>query len=456
MTKVIEITGKEATYSDIIFDKIESFAIVKDKVNEKIYTPNKIKGFGIRVFKNGQWREASTNKVENKNEILDLAKKISRFIPISKEEKIGIMSYKPWKIDEKINVKISTKNIDLEEKLGKVRDTYKETINMDPRITNVKTSYYESEIEKIFINSEGSELRQIIPRTRFMLMPIAKKNSRIDYDYLIKGGIIGYEVVNNFQEEDIEKTVKSSLELLEASEAPSGELPIILSPSMTGTFAHESFGHGCEADQVIRGRSYLINYLGKKVANENFNLYDDGTYPGGYGTIIFDDEGIKPSKTVIVENGVLKNFLHDRITSKFMDSTLTGNSRRESYMKKPFVRMTNTYVGAGDYNLYEMISEIKNGVITLNFESGMEDPMGGGMQLKAKKGFLIKNGVKTKILSNLAVTGFVLAFVANIDAISKPSDFEVDSGNCGKGHEDYVPVGSGGPFLRSKAVVSQG
>ncbi|MEM2906763.1 MAG: TldD/PmbA family protein [Candidatus Odinarchaeota archaeon] len=456
MKRVLDEASKNSLYVDLLFDRVESLAIVKDKVEEKVYNPNMSVGLAIRVFtENGVWLEASTHDLTDKRKLLDSINKIARRIK-SKTCRIKLKPVKPWRINSEIKPPNPFENISLEDKLRDVKDAFNIASKTDEKIVNTRVVYFESLNEKIFINSEGSNLRQLIPRVRFSVLCVAKDLDKIDYDYLSLGHVGGYELVKKIREEDITAVGESAVELLKASEAPSGEMPVILSPSMTGTFAHESFGHGCEADQVLRKRSYLINYLGKQIAKENFTLYDDGTYPGGYGQIIFDDEGVKASKTAIVENGVLKTFLHDRFTATVMKANPTGNCRRESFMKKSFVRMTNTYISPGDWSLEEMISNIRKGVIMIRFESGMEDPAGGGMQLKAKKGYLIENGTITKVLSNLALTGQVLEFVKHVDAVSRDKDFEIDSGTCGKGHEDYVPVGSGGSYIRSKGIVSQG
>mgnify|MGYP005831098543 CR=1 FL=1 len=456
MEKIIQAVGKRAEYADVIYDRVESLAVVKDNVEERIFNPNINTGLGVRVFSKGLWRELSIADVGDEGKLLEAAEKLINPISVEGGRTVHLKEVKPWRINVEVKVKKPGSAVPVEDKLEKVRDTYKAASEIDERVVNTRVSYSEAINEKIFLNSEGSNLRQVIPRTRFSLLCVAKEGSRVDYDYLSRGGVAGFELAEDVKEEEITETAKSAIELLSAAQAPAGEMPVILSPSMTGTFAHESFGHGCEADQVIRERSYLINYLNNQVGSDKLTLYDDGTYPGGYGSIIFDDEGVKASRTAIIEKGILKTFLHDRLTASIMGAPHTGNSRRESFLKKPFVRMTNTYISPGDWSLEEMVSGIKYGVLLTQFESGMEDPIAGGMQLKAKKGYLIKKGERSRILSSLSLTGHVLSFVRDIDAVSVKSDFEMDPGTCGKGHEDYVPVGSGGTYIRSRGVVSQG
>jgi TldD protein len=225
---------------------------------------------------------------------------------------------------------------------------------------------------------------------------------------------------------------------------------------MTGTFAHESFGHGCEADQIVRKRSYLASYFGKRMGFEKLSICDDGTVAGGNGSFLFDDEGVKSRKNYILKNGILISFLHERFSASLMNTEPTGNGRRESFLRKLFVRMTNTYVEPSDYGLDEMIEEIDNGVMLVHSLSGMEDPLAGGMELKSKKGYLIEKGKIGKTLSTLTLTENVPDFIASIDAVGKKEQFNTETGTCGKGYEDFIPVGDGGVFIRGRAVVGQG
>jgi TldD protein len=287
-------------------------------------------------------------------------------------------------------------------------------------------------------------------------MPIARESGRMDYDYLSCGGTEGFEVVEGLEEKTVKETVDSSISLVRASAAPSGHFMVILDPGMAGTFAHESFGHGCEADQIVRKRSYLAPYLGKRIGSEKLNICDDGTLPNGYGSFLFDDEGVKSRKNYILRSGVLEGFLHERFSASLMNAEPTGNGRRESFLRKLFVRMTNTYVEPSDYSFEEMVEDIDYGVMFVHSTSGMEDPLAGGMELKSKKGHLIEKGRVSRVLSTLTLSENVPDFIASIDAVGKRDQFDTENGTCGKGYEDLVPVGDGGVYIRAKAVVSQG
>jgi TldD protein len=451
----VEILEKNVEYADALYERSEGVSVAKDKAEERVSTPVMgIRGVVLRAYKQGQWREASTYDF-SADKVHALARKISTFQPLSKTP-VKLQELKPWKLDAKLPVKLMPSEIETEEKLEHVRRLYSTAMACDKRIVHVTVNYNDTTLERIFVNTEGSVLRQLIPRAHLLLRPVARESGKMDYDYLSIGGTVGFELVKDLDEKAVKETVDSSISLLQASAPPSGHFTVILDPGMTGTFAHESFGHGCEADQIVRKRSYLVPYFGKRIGFEKLNICDDGTVHGGNGSFLFDDEGIKSRKNYILKNGVLQGFLHERFSASLMNVSPTGNGRRESFLQKLFVRMTNTYVEPGDYALDEMIEEIDSGVMLVHSVSGMEDPLAGGMELKSKKGYVIEKGKVGRILSMLTLTENVPDFIASIDAVGKKEQFHMERGTCGKGYEDYVPVGDGGVYIRAKAVVGQG
>jgi TldD protein len=299
-------------------------------------------------------------------------------------------------------------------------------------------------------------MRQAVTRTRLLLFPIARENSNIRMDFANLGGTKGYEVVEECDFDAVaKKTVESSLELLHAKNPPSGEFPVIVDSHMAGIIAHESFGHGLEADQVIRQRSYLAGLIGKQVASESTTIIDSSIIPGGHGSYIFDDEGVPAKENILVKNGILKQFLADKFSASVLGCEPTASSRVESYLTKHFVRMSNTYFAPGDMTLEELLEPVKKGVMLVHSSFGMEDPLGGGMQCTSNKGYMIEHGQIGAPLAEVSLSGSVLEVLKSIDGVGK--NLEFGAGTCGKGSEDYVPVGDGGPYLRiQKAIVSGG
>ena len=435
-------------YFDILYDSISSTIIAKTPSAENFSVNTKKSGIVARSFL-GSWKEVAIEASGDMNIIKTKIPKVSNNGNL-------IAEFDSWSLNKEIKSKIDPANVPIDEKIKRVREIYKYVKNADERIINVQVKYLELLIERIFVNNEGCKLRQVIPRTRVFVVPIAKEGSVVDYDYFVKSGEIGFEIFDSIENEVLDQAVKNSLAMLKAELPPAGRNTIILDSQMAGLIAHESFGHGLEADQILRDRSYLKQHLNKQVASEICTIYDTPSIEKKLGSYFFDDEGIKAGHNILVENGILKNFIYDRRTASELKATPQGNGRRESFAHPVNVRMSNTYFGSGDYKLEEMISEIKDGVMLVHGFFGMEDPLGGGMQCTSKKGYLIKNGEKTKILKATALSGDVLEMLKNIDAVSKDV-LKLDGGTCGKGTEDMVPVTSGGSYLRAKnALVSPG
>ncbi|NHI94914.1 MAG: TldD/PmbA family protein [Candidatus Lokiarchaeota archaeon] len=439
--------SRKNQYFDILYDSYESLRILKTRSEESIVSSQN-SGAAARTYV-GYWREYS---FQDQSGLLDLMKKI----PSVSDKGDLIQEFEGWKTDTTIKLKIDPSTVPLEEKVERVRELFTFFQKFDERIINPAVSYAEHLMKRIFVNNEGSILSQTIPRVRLFLQPIAKEGATVDFDYFSTGGEMGYEIFDEVMKLDLEQIANNSLDMLKADHCPAGMLPLILDPDMTGLVAHESFGHGLEADQVLRDRSYLKAYLNKKVASEICVICDSPAVPNKLGSYFFDDEGIKSEKTTLVKDGILKNFLHDRMTSSKLKAKPGGNGRRESFQHPVLVRMTNTFFESGDHKLEEMIETIDRGVMLVRGYFGMEDPLGGGMQCSSKKGYLIEKGEKTKLLKSITLSGSVLEFLQDIDAISKDEAF-FHAGTCGKGEFDFVPVTSGGPYIRAKkGLISPG
>jgi len=438
---------RENQYFDILYDSVSVLNIKKSPSEESISIIDNKSGIVARTYID-KWKEIAVDNFSDLDLIKSHLPKIS-----NKETKISIKE--GWKFDKEIEVKIDPKEIPLQQKIEKVRSLFEYFQKFDERIINPIVAYSELFTTRIFVNNEGSQLRQVIPRSRLFIQPIAKEDGVTDFDYQSLGGEIGFEIFDKI-EGNLDQIAQNSLDILKADNPPSGKYPIILDPDMAGLIAHESFGHGLEADQILRDRSYLKGLLNEQVASNVANIYDSPYVPNKYGSYFFDDEGIKAEKNLLVENGILKNFIHNRMTASELNAEPKGNGRRESYAHPLLVRMSNTYFGSGDYSLEEMISEIDKGVILNRGYFGMEDPLGGGLQATSKKGYLIENGERTKLLKAVTLTGSVLKLLKNIDAISK-DELKLKPGTCGKGYEDFIPVTSGGSYIRVKsALISPG
>lgn len=445
LEKIIKLLEK-TYYGDVRVDTGDSFSIAKNISEENIRTASST-GLCIRVFSDNKWYYLGYNEID-KEKILDDTKRLVRRVG-NKPSKL--FQQDPWEIDQEIKVKKNPESISIEEKTETVRDIFK-CLTKEKKIVNALAHIAHSKGETIFMNTEGSVLRQVLPHFRFSIVAVAREGNRIEADHFVRVKQGGYELFTSLDvDQKIKEVVNGSLELLKAKTLKGGVYDIIVDSEVSGVIAHESFGHGCEADQVLRGRSYLANLIGKKIVSDLISLHDNSSLKGERGYFVFDDEGIKSSDTIIVKNGVLANFLHDRQSAAFMNTEATGNARAQDFSRKVYVRMSNTYIEPGDWKHDELVEDTDRGFYLIKSLTGMEDPLGGNLQIMTHKVREIKNGELGQLYKGVGISGKVLEFLSNVDAVT--DNFDVKGSGCGKGHEDYVPVSSGGPYMRVRKAI---
>ena len=344
------------------------------------------------------------------------------------------------------------RDVPFEETLRLARDV-RDWAKTGPSVADVQVALGWEDDERLYLNTVGANCYQRLSRVRAGIAAIVVENGRPEADFEAEGGVGGREVLDFMTEAVAHAVAKRAKEMLSAGPAPTGQMTVLLDPSVAGLFAHESFGHGTEADQFLRDRSYLKPILGQTVGPEFLTIADDGAFAGGWGTIFCDDEGHPGQKNLLVDHGRFRGALHDRETAAALHATPTGNTRRADFLSRAFVRMTNTYVEPGEWKFEELVAEAKNGVLLERGTSGIEDPLGGQMQLKVKRGHRIENGKVTGLVGSMALSGKVLDFLKAIRGVGRTSGMKIEPGFCGKGQTDLLPVGTGGVHLLSTAVV---
>jgi len=411
----------------------------------------KLGGTCLRVWIGGRWGYGTTSTFQPE----EIMKAASAAVRNARGVKKSDLKIEPPIIKQSISqkVKVHPNDVDLQEKIAAVLDLDK--AQERDKVINRIGSYSEELKENYLINSVGSEIGWDEVRTRFRAMSIASDGNGMERYYDGPDGTAGFELVKSVNIEKLGRnTAKEAVATLKAERAPSGALTVITDPMMSGLLAHEVMGHASEADEVIKKRSFLTGVVGTKVASPVISMYDDGTYKGGHGSVPFDDEGTRSSKTQIIKDGVYTGYMHTLETASAMGVEPTGNGRAEDFGKRVWARMTNTYFAPGDRKLDDMIADTKYGILCDKMVNGMEDPVGGGFEAKSLRGFLIENGKITKMLNSFTLTGRALEILRTTDAASK--EFSVDGGMCGKGIEDWVNVSSGGPYCRSTIIIGGG
>jgi len=445
MQKIVDILN-QTYYGDVRYESSQSTGIGKNKSEESISTGSS-NGLCIRVISDNKWYYLGFDTIDEEK-ILGEVEKLVRRIG-NKKSKIWLQD--PWNLDKVVSIKEDPDDLSLEEKMQTIREIFSQIIE-NKRITNANVGMGNARGETIFMNTEGSKLRQVLPYFKFVMSVTSKQDKKFENDYFVLAKQGGYELFRGINiEEKINEIVNNAIAMLDAKQIKGGKYDIIVDPEISGVIAHESFGHGLEADQVMRDRSYLTSLKGKKVISDLVSIHDNGTLPGERGTFFFDDDGIKTKDNTLVDKGVLKQFMHDRQSCVLMNSNPTGNARAQDFSKKVLVRMTNTYISPGDWKLKELIEETKSGYYLIKSLTGMEDPLGGNMQMITARAMKIKNGELTGLFEGVGITGKVLEFLSRVDAVT--DDFKITGSGCGKGKEDYVAVTTGGPYMRVKKAM---
>ena len=245
----------------------------------------------------------------------------------------------------------------------------------------------------------------------------------------------------------VDKAYNQALVRLDAVEAPAGEQTVILGPGWPGILLHEAIGHGLEGDFNRKKTSAFADLVGKKVASEQITIVDDGTLLNKRGSLTIDDEGTPSQKTVLIENGILKNFMQDRLNAKLMNTNATGNGRRESYSCIPMPRMTNTYMIDGKYEHNELIESTTNGIYATQFSGGQVDITSGKFVFSASEAYEIKNGRIGRPIKGATLIGNGPDVLKKVSMVANNLELDNGIGTCGKEGQS-VPVGVGQPSLK--------
>ncbi|MDE6108406.1 MAG: TldD/PmbA family protein, partial [Oscillospiraceae bacterium] len=300
---------------------------------------------------------------------------------------------------------------------------------------------------KLFL-SPNRDLDQTVMWTTASVSVIVARGQEIQSasrPFSVLGGV---ELLDEM-ESGVEKTAKDALELLESQPITPGEYDCVCDPATTGMIVHEAFGHGVEMDMFVKDRALAKSCIGEYVASPLVTMHD-GSAVSEAATAFFDDEGTLTGDTVIIDKGILKRGMCDTLSAARLGVEPTGNGRRESYERKAYTRMTNTYFQGGDATVEEMIASIDYGFLLEAPSSGMEDPKNWGIQCMVTTAREIKEGKLTgKIFSPIVLTGYVPDLLKSVSMMGKAVELS-GSGYCGKGYKEWVKVSDGGPYMKAR------
>ena len=327
----------------------------------------------------------------------------------------------------------------------------------DPQVVQVMASLLGSWQAVRIVRADGGFVSDIRPMVRLNVSIMAARGGRQETGSYGTGGRVTYDgliAVDNWQAA-VDEALRQALVNLDSVAAPAGDMTVVLGPGWPGVLLHEAIGHGLEGDFNRKGTSAFSGRVGERVAAPGVTVVDDGTLPDRRGSISIDDEGTASSRTTLIEDGILKGYLFDRLNARLMGTRPTGNGRRQSYGSQPLPRMTNTFMLAGDKPPAEIIASVKHGLYAVNFGGGQVDITSGKFVFSATEAYRIENGRITVPLKGATLIGNGPDVLTRVCMVGNDLALDDGVGTCGKDGQS-VPVGVGQPTLRIDGLTVGG
>jgi TldD protein len=344
--------------------------------------------------------------------------------------------------------------VDTARKVDLVKEASAAAYGFDPRVRQVRVTYGDRVQEVEIVNSDGVRVTDVRHGLVLAVQVVAEDKGMIQTGYETAGGFTGFEFFDENPPAEVALTAaRRAVLMLEADPAPSGRMPVVLWSSAGGTMIHEAVGHGLEADLAGEGLSVYTGKLGQKVASPLVTVLDDATMPHQRGSFSFDDEGVAAQRTVLVEAGVLKSYMVDRLSAQRYGLTSTGNGRRESYRHVPICRMTNTLIAPGTEDPEAILRETPKGLLVKKMGGGQVNTVNGDFVFEVAEGYLIENGTQGRPVRGATLAGSGPLVLMSIDRLG--SDLGFGIGTCGKEGQGS-PVADAQPTLRIPDLVVGG
>lgn len=343
------------------------------------------------------------------------------------------------------------------EKVDLLKSVDQAARNADPRVSQVMVSLVGVHDNILIAAADGTLTSDIRPLVRLSVSVIVEHKGQREQGTSGGGARLGYGIFleNNKANFYAEEAVRQAVLKLDAVDAPAGNMPVVLGPGWPGVLLHEAIGHGLEGDFNRKGSSAFSGRMGEKVASSVCTIVDDGTLPQRRGSLNIDDEGTPSQCTTLIENGILKGYLQDKLNAKLMATHSTGNGRRQSYAHLPIPRMTNTYMLAGESDPNEIIASVEKGLYAVNFAGGQVDITSGKFVFSASEAYLIENGKITRPVRGATLIGNGPDVLTKVSMVGNDLKLDEGVGTCGKDGQS-VPVGVGQPTLKVDELIVGG
>ena len=445
--------GKSFRYVSILGSDVKSTAISVDRRSSNMGEGRISEcGFVIKMHDGKAFYEYSLDDV--KGDKAALANKIIASLSVS--ESITDTVEVPVPSDEPMVKSFSRESDDgivpdaeILEFCKKMRDS---ALERDERFLNCMIGASSFSVSKLFI-TKNRELDQNYSWINIGSVIVMREGEKMVQTYGGSYGHLWREAMDNFPAE-LDELIDTVRKIAKAKPIVPGVYDVITDPSISGLIAHEAFGHGVEMDQFVKDRALAKEYVGKYVASPICNMRDGAASALSSASYFFDDDGVLAHDTQIIKDGILVSGISDLVSASVLGTEPTGNGRRESYKRKAYSRMTNTFFEPGKDKLEDMIASVKHGYMLFNTNNGMEDPKNWQIQCTAEYGVEIIDGKLTdNYVSPVVMSGYVPDLLKSITMVS--DDFKViGSGGCGKGYKEWVRVADGGPALKVKVKLA--
>ena len=440
--------------ADIYFQSshFESWSLEGGIVKEGSHSIER--GAGVRVVSGEKTGFAYSDRIELPI-LLEAANNVKAIVRQGQQAQHRIQTAANWpKLYQSYN---PLKSLNDQEKIDLLKRVDAETRKLDSRIEEVMISLVAAYDHVLVANQDGSLVADVRPLVRMNVSVIMVENGRRE-----QGGMGGGERSDYryFLETDramdyAREAVRQAQVNLKAEEAPAGNMTVVLGPGWPGILLHEAIGHGLEGDFNRKGTSAFSGRIGERVASDLCTVVDDGTLPGRRGSLSVDDEGTPTENTVLIEKGILKGYMQDKLNARLMGVKPTGNGRRESYAHMPMPRMTNTYMLPGQSDPEEIIQSVKKGLYARNFGGGQVDITSGKFVFSASEAYLIENGKITRPVKGATLIGNGPDVLTKVSMVGNDMQLDSGVGTCGKDGQS-VPVGVGQPTLKIDGLTVGG
>lgn len=440
LTAAVETGGDFAEI--FIEDKTSSSLTMTGGVVEKAVSGRDF-GIGIRILKGYFSIYAYTNDI-NEDNLIKVARSAAQAMKGQKEHRI--MDLRKSTIENAHEIKLMPNNMSKKQKIDWMRRAHEAAMNYDPLITQTQIMYSDSIQNVLIANSEGVYVEDIRSRNRMAISAMATTANEKETGFVGPGYFGGLEYMNELNiEAYAREAARSAKTILGAQFAPSGKFPVVIDHGFGGVLFHEACGHGLEATSVAYKTSIFSDRLEEMVASPLVTAYDDGTMINTWGSLNIDDEGMPTQRNLLIENGILKGYLIDKLGSRKMGMAPTGSSRRESYRYAPTSRMNNTYIAAGESTPEEIIASTEFGIYAKYMGGGSVNTATGDYNFNVREGYIIRKGKIAEAIKGATLIGNGMDTLKKIDRVGNNLKHEI--GMCGS-MSGTVPVTVGQPMLR--------